>query len=55
MAYRKHFDWTENTLFFEEIPAGLDHTRTAFFLGGKDMVIDAPVSPQQTQKLYDDG
>ena len=42
----QHFDWTENTLFFEEIPAGLDHTRTAFFLGGNDMFIDAPVSLQ---------
>ena len=31
-------------MFFDEIPAGRDHTRTAFFLGEKDMVIDAPVS-----------
>jgi hypothetical protein len=36
-------------LFFDEIPSGRDHTRTAFFLGGKDMIIDAPVSVQDPQ------
>lgn len=40
----QHFDWTNNTLLFEDIPNGLDPKRTAFFLGGEDMVIDAKVS-----------
>jgi hypothetical protein len=40
----QHFDWTNNTLLFEDIPNGLDPKRTAFFLGGKDMVINAKVS-----------
>jgi hypothetical protein len=30
-------------LFFEEIPNGLDPRKTAFFLGGKDIIIDAAV------------
>jgi hypothetical protein len=40
----QHFDWTNNTLFFDEIPDGLDRRKTAFFLGGKDIIIDASVS-----------
>jgi hypothetical protein len=40
----QHFDWTNNTLLFEDTPNGLDPKRTAFLLGGKDMVIDAKVS-----------
>lgn len=39
----QHFDWADNTLFFEEIPNGLDPRKTAFFLGGKDIIIDAAV------------
>jgi hypothetical protein len=31
-------------LFFDEIPDGLDRRKTAFFLGGKDIIIDASVS-----------
>ena len=41
---KQHFDWADNTLFFEEIPNGLDPRKTAFFLGGKDIIIDAVVS-----------
>ena len=41
---KQHFDWADNTLFFEEIPNGLDPRKTAFFLGGKDIIIDAAVS-----------
>lgn len=39
----QHFDWTENNLFFEDIPNAQDRKRTAIFLGMKDMIIDAPV------------
>ncbi|ODO00734.1 hypothetical protein L198_03060 [Cryptococcus wingfieldii CBS 7118] len=38
---QRHFDWSENTLFLEEIPFAKDPRKTAFFLGGHDMIIDA--------------
>ncbi|WVR08179.1 hypothetical protein IAU60_005225 [Kwoniella sp. DSM 27419] len=38
---QRHFDWADNTLFFDEIPNALDPSRTAFFLGGQDIIIDA--------------
>ena len=39
----QHFDWSANTLFFEEIPNAKDESRTVFFLGGKDAILDAHV------------
>ncbi|WVQ79387.1 hypothetical protein IAT38_001484 [Cryptococcus sp. DSM 104549] len=38
---QRNFDWTENTLFFNEIPNATDPSKTAFFLGGHDIIIDA--------------
>ncbi|GFZ43636.1 hypothetical protein JCM24511_01356 [Saitozyma sp. JCM 24511] len=38
---QRHFDWADNTLFFDEIPHGTDPDRTAFFIGGKDIILDA--------------
>ncbi|WVQ96095.1 hypothetical protein IAU59_003196 [Kwoniella sp. CBS 9459] len=37
----RYFDWADNTLFFDEIPNATDPTKTAFFLGAKDIIIDA--------------
>lgn len=37
----QHFDWADNNLFVDEIPALTDSARTAFFFGGKDIIIDA--------------
>ncbi|KAG9097399.1 hypothetical protein FRC06_007587 [Ceratobasidium sp. 370] len=37
---QRHFDWSANSLWFEEIPAARDVNRTAFFIGGKDSIID---------------
>ena len=37
----RHFDWIANALWFEEIPNARDPTKTMFFLGGKDAIIDA--------------
>ncbi|WWC73569.1 uncharacterized protein I206_107541 [Kwoniella pini CBS 10737] len=37
----RNFDWADNTLFFDEIPEATDAHKTAFFLGGQDMIIDA--------------
>lgn len=44
LTLHQNFDWTENTLFIEEIPHATDPKKTAFFLGGQDMIIDAAVS-----------
>ncbi len=43
-THRQHFDWSTNTLFFEEVPNARDETKTAYWLGGQDAIIDAPVS-----------
>ena len=41
---QRHFDWSANALWYEEIPGARDPRRTVFFLGGKDSIIDATVS-----------
>lgn len=38
---QRHFNWRDNTLFIEEVPNARDATRTAVFLGGKDVIVDA--------------
>nr|VWO95213.1 Cellulose-growth-specific protein [Ganoderma boninense] len=38
---QRHFDWSSNSLWYEEIPNAKDPKRTMFFLGGKDTIIDA--------------
>ncbi|KNZ81507.1 hypothetical protein J132_00473 [Termitomyces sp. J132] len=35
----RHFDWTSNTLWFEEIPNACDPTKSFFLLGGQDSII----------------
>lgn len=37
---QRQFDWSANSLWFEEIPAARDINRAAFFIGGKDSIID---------------
>ncbi|KAG9087325.1 hypothetical protein FRC07_012848, partial [Ceratobasidium sp. 392] len=37
---QRQFDWSANSLWFEEIPAARDVHRSAFFIGGKDSIID---------------
>ncbi|QRV73174.1 alpha/beta hydrolase family protein [Ceratobasidium sp. AG-Ba] len=37
---QRQFDWSANSLWFEEIPAARDPARSAFFIGGKDSIID---------------
>ncbi|ORX37879.1 hypothetical protein BD324DRAFT_578355 [Kockovaella imperatae] len=37
---QRHFDWADNNLWFDEIPNVTDPRKTAFFLGGKDIIID---------------
>lgn len=38
---QRHFNWCDNTLFFDDIPNANDASKTAFFIGGKDIIIDA--------------
>ncbi|KIJ56873.1 hypothetical protein M422DRAFT_23007 [Sphaerobolus stellatus SS14] len=38
---QRHFDWSANSLFFEEIPGGHDYRKVAFFLAGRDAIVDA--------------
>lgn len=41
---QRHFDWSSNALWYEEIPNARDPGRTLFVLGGKDDIVDAEVS-----------
>ncbi|TBU32806.1 hypothetical protein BD311DRAFT_686062 [Dichomitus squalens] len=38
---QRHFDWSSNSLWYEEIPNAKNPKKTMFFLGGKDSIIDA--------------
>jgi hypothetical protein len=40
---RKHYCWTSNSLWFEEIPNATDPTKTLFLLGGKDIILNPEV------------
>ena len=42
---QRHFDWSSNSLWYEEIPGARDPVRTMFFLGGKDAIVCAEVRP----------
>lgn len=41
---QRHFDWSSNSLWFEEIPNARDPTKTLVVLGGKDAILNAEVS-----------
>ncbi|KAJ7179062.1 hypothetical protein C8R46DRAFT_1173508 [Mycena filopes] len=38
---RRHFDWSSNALWFEEIPNARNPSKAFFLLGGKDSIINA--------------
>ncbi|KZT12486.1 uncharacterized protein LAESUDRAFT_668166 [Laetiporus sulphureus 93-53] len=38
---QRHFDWYANSLWHEEIPNARDPFKTKFFLGGKDVIVNA--------------
>ena len=40
---QRHFDWSANALWYEQIPNARDPSKTMFFLGGKDAIVDASV------------
>lgn len=41
---QRHFDWSSNALWYEEIPNARDPAKTMFVLGGKDDIVNAEVS-----------
>lgn len=41
---QRHFCWTSNSLWFEEIPNARDPAKTLFVLGGKDDIVHSEVS-----------
>lgn len=41
---QRHFCWTSNSLWFEEIPNGTDRSKTLFIMGGKDDIVHSEVS-----------
>ena len=40
---QRHFDWSSNSLWYDEIPSARDPSKTIFFVGGKDDIVDAKV------------
>ncbi|KAI0796702.1 hypothetical protein C8Q75DRAFT_710801 [Abortiporus biennis] len=38
---QRHFDWSSNSLWFDEIPNARNPAKTMFFLGGNDAIVDA--------------
>ncbi|KAK7060561.1 hypothetical protein VNI00_001327 [Paramarasmius palmivorus] len=38
----RHFEWSSNTLWYEEIPNARNPSKTLFLLGGKDNIVNAP-------------
>jgi len=38
---QRHFDWNANALWYEQIPNARDPSKTMFFLGGKDAIVNA--------------
>ncbi|TFL05853.1 hypothetical protein BDV98DRAFT_560740 [Pterulicium gracile] len=39
---RRHFDWTSNSLFYEEIPHARDPQKALYVLGGQDDIVNSP-------------
>jgi len=40
---QRHFDWSSNALWCEEIPNARNPAKTMFVVGGKDAIVNAPV------------
>lgn len=38
---RRHFDWSANSLWYEEIPHAKDPSRSMFVLGGEDFIVNS--------------
>ena len=40
----RHFDWSANSLWYEEIPHAKDPSKSMFVLGGRDSIVNSDVS-----------
>ena len=40
---QRHFDWSSNALWYDEIPNARDPSKTFFLVGGKDDIVNAQV------------
>jgi len=49
---QRQFDWTANTLFFEEIPHARDPSRNKYIVANDDVVLCAPVSSPQNSPTH---
>lgn len=47
---QRHFNWCDNTLFIEDIPNATTAHMAAYFLGGKDIIIDAARTRRYLEK-----
>lgn len=43
---QRHFDWSSNSLWYEEIPHARDPSKSFFLVGGKDEIVHAEVLVQ---------
>jgi hypothetical protein len=41
---QRHFDWSANALWYEDIPNARDASKSLFVIGGKDSIMNANVS-----------
>ena len=49
---QRHFCWTSNSLWFEEIPNATDQSKTFFCMGGKDIIVDTEVSDRSLSHAH---
>ena len=40
---QRHFCWSSNTLWYDEIPNGADPSKALYIVGGKDDIVNGPV------------
>lgn len=49
---QRHFCWTSNSLWFEEIPNATDQSKTFFCMGGKDIIVNTEVSDKSLSHAH---
>lgn len=42
-SLHRHFDWSANSLWYEEVPHAKDPSKSMFVLGGKDSIVNSDV------------
>lgn len=49
---QRHFCWSSNSLWFEEIPNARDPSKTLFLMGGKDNIVHTEVGDRSFSHLH---